>query len=41
VARTLTDLYLNAAYGPDPVPPEDRDIALGALAIVRTDLSAR
>jgi len=40
-ARTLTDLYVNAAYGPDPVLPEDRDSALGALAIVKTGLSAR
>jgi len=37
-ARTLTDLYVNAAYGPGPVPPEDRDTALGALAIIKAGL---
>lgn len=35
-ARTLTDLYVNAAYGPGPVPPADRDTALAALAMVKT-----
>jgi hypothetical protein len=33
--RTLTHLYVNAAYGPGPVAIEDRDTALGAIAVVR------
>lgn len=38
--RTLTHLYVNAAYGPGPVEVADRDTALGAIARVKKGLAA-